>query len=222
MKRQNRLTLCLTGILLFLSISSSAQGKPSGSSSLSAHIGPAWYTGRLMGVTGSSGDYCNNLRKGVGWDLNYWYMGQTSSEEKAVIRAGFLYQGSLFQEKQANGSDKIHLNYLAPQVGVFFLRPGYQIQLSAGAGYQFYTDKSVVYDKPRKVSMDKLACNFALAAEYFLTKQWGVSARCNWVLSHSERYSVDYHGEHWKVEHPDTGEGFFGQLSLTFGLNYHF
>ena len=175
-----------------------------------------------MGITGGADEYRSNLRKGISWALHYWYTGSASSEEKVAVRAGFLYQGSRFQEKHTNGADKIHLNYLAPQIGVFFLRPDYQIQLSAGAGYQFYTDKSVVYDKPRKVSMDKLACNFALAAEYFLTKQWGVSARCNWVLSHSERYSVDYHGEHWKVEHPATGEGHFGQLALLLGLNYHF
>lgn len=222
MKRQNHLTLCLTGTLLFLSLALSAQDKSAGSSSLSAHIGPAWYTGRLMGVTGGANDYRNNLRKGISWALHYWHNGRTSSKEKAVVRPGFLYQGSRFQGKQTNGSDKIYLNYLAPQIGLFFLRPTYQIQLSAGAGYQFYTDKSMVYGKPRKVSMDKPACNLSLAGEYFLTKQWGLSTRLNWILSHSENYSVDYNGTHWKVEHPDTGEGHFGQLSLLFGLNYHF
>ncbi|MGI6815307.1 hypothetical protein ACFX5L_02030 [Bacteroides sp. KG123] len=222
MKRQTNPILCLTGALLFLSASLSAQDKPTGTSSLEAHIGPAWYTGHLMGITSRADDYCNSLRKGIGWDIGYWYTGKTDGKERVILRPGFIYQGSRFEEKQANGSDKILLNYLAPQIGLFFLRNNYRIQLSAGAGYQFYMDKSVVYDKPRKVSMDKPACNFALAGEYLLTRRWGVSARCNWVLSDSERYSVVYYGEHWKVEHPDTGEGCFGQLSLTFGLNYHF
>lgn len=114
------------------------------------------------------------------------------------------------------------MHYLAPQLGVFFFRNRYMAQLSAGAGYQFYSDKSTVYGKPRNVSMNKLACNLSLGGEYFLTEQWGISARFNWLLSSSERYSVEYHGQHWSVVHPQTGEGHFGQLSLLFGLNYHF
>lgn len=222
MKRQHRLILCLTGAWLLLSPFLSAQDKPSATSFLSARIGPALYTGHLMGITHRSGNYCNRLRRGVSWNLNYWYTGKTSRKENVILRPGFLYQGSRFQATRQNSSDNIHLNYLAPQLGIFFLQNKYRLLLSAGAGYQFYTDKSTVYEKPRTVSMDRLACNLALDGECLLSSRWGLSARCGWLFSHSENYSVNYHGTDWKVEHPDSGEGYFGQLSLTFGLNYHF
>ena len=70
--------------------------------------------------------------------------------------------------------------------------------------------------------MNKLACNLSAAGEYFLNNRWGVSAKVNWLISSSEAYSVEYHGEHWQVDHPHEGEGYFGRLSLLVGLNYHF
>lgn len=114
------------------------------------------------------------------------------------------------------------MHYVAPQVALTMVQKHYQLQFSGGVGYQLYRDKSTVYDKPRKVSMSKLAGNLALSGEYFLTSHWGASARLNWLASSSESYSVKYHNEKWDVENPKIGTGYFGQLSLLFGLNYHF
>lgn len=55
-----------------------------------------------------------------------------------------------------------------------------------------------------------------------MSSHWGASARVNWLASSSESYSVKYHNVEWDVESPRAGSGYFGQLSLLFGLNYHF
>lgn len=114
------------------------------------------------------------------------------------------------------------MHYIAPQFSLSMVRQRYQLQFSGGVGYQMYADKSKVYGKPRDVSMNKMAANLAFAGEYFISSRWGASARLNWLASGSDTYSVKYHGEKWNVEEPKTGTGYFGQLSLTFGLNYHF
>ena len=49
-----------------------------------------------------------------------------------------------------------------------------------------------------------------------------MALRLHWLLSTSDRYNVSYHDEHWNVEHPATGEGYFGQLSLQAGLAWRF
>lgn len=222
MKRQNHFTFCLLGLLLFISAAMQAQNESSRGSILSVNVGPTWYVGQFMGITDHADSYRNDLRKGIAWQVSYWFAGKGPGHEGVKIGPGFIYQGSSYRETQENGSDKIGMHYLAPQLGMFFFRNQYMVQLSAGVGYQFYSDKSTVYDKPRDVTMNRLACNLSLNGEYFLTKQWGVSARLNWLLSHSERYSVEYNGKTWNVYHPRTGDGYFGQLSLLFGLNYHF
>lgn len=222
MKKRFHFTACLLGTLLFVSASLQAQNESSKKSILSVNAGPSWYVGRFMGITDHADSYRSDLRKGIAWQASYWYAGKGYGHEGVTAGPGLIYQGSIYRETQENGSDKIGTHYLAPQLGVFFFRNRYMAQLAAGFGYQFYSDKSTVYGKPRDVSMNKLACNLSLSGEYFLTEQWGISARFNWLLSSSERYSVEYNGQHWNVEHPQTGEGYFGQLSLLFGLNYHF
>ncbi|WP_455589152.1 hypothetical protein [Bacteroides rodentium] len=224
MKGKHHLAACLLGTIL-LSVSGSslqAQNESSKKSILSVNVGPSWYVGRFMGITDHADSYRNDLRKGVSWQASCWYAGKGYGHKGLTIGPGFIYQGSSYRETRENGSDKIGMHYLAPQLGAFFFLNRYMVQLSTGVGYQFYSDKSTVYDKPRDVSMNKLACNLSLNGEYFLTEQWGISARLNWIFSKSERYSVEYHGQYWQVEHPQTGEGYFGQLSLLFGLNYHF
>lgn len=215
------LLFCLFGALLFSS-SLRAQNEPSGKSVFTLYAGPSWYSGQFMGLTNDASNYCDDLRKGIAWGLGYWYQGKSPSEEGLKIGPGFIYQGSSYRKTHENGADKIWMHYLAPQLGIFYLQKHYQLQFSTGVGYQFYSDKSTVYDKPRNVSMNKMACNFSLGGEYYLGRQWGVSARLNWLVSGTERYSVRYNGKTWNVEHPQSGEGYFGQLSLLFGLNYHF
>lgn len=172
-----------------------------------------------MGITDRSDAYRSDLRKGVAWDVSY--LAQVAGR-KLKFGVGVLYQGSSYKNTHDTGADKILMHYMAPQVSLTMVKKHYQLQLAGGIGYQFYKDKSKVYGKPRDVSMDKLAGNLTLSGEYFLTSHWGASARLNWLASSTETYSVKYHDEKWNVENPKTGTGYFGQLSLVFGLNYHF
>lgn len=210
--------LCFfVGVLLTTSLYAQSTGDKR--SSFSVHAGPSWYLGRFMGITDGADAYRSDLRKGVAWDVNY--LGQIVGRE-LKFGIGALYQGSSYKNTHETGADKILMHYIAPQVALTMVQKHYQLQFSGGVGYQLYHDKSTVYDKPRKVSMSKLAGNLALSGEYFLTSHWGASARLNWLASSSESYSVKYHNEKWDVENPKTGTGYFGQLSLLFGLNYHF
>lgn len=204
---------------LLLSTPLSAQNDENRNSTLSVHVGPSWYLGQLMGITSQADSYRDDLRKGLSWDISFI---KQVAGDKLKFGVGLLYQGSSYKNTHEAGADKIQMHYLAPQLSFTLMRRHYQLQLAGGVGYQFYSDKSRVYGKPRDVSMNKFAGNLALAGEYYLSRHWGVSGRLNWLVSSSERYSVDYHGRKWKVEHPVTGSGYFGQLSLTFGLNYHF
>lgn len=221
MKKLNYLFIGLLGTLFF-SMPLRAQNEKFTRSIFSLRVGPSWYTGKWMGITDNSTAYRNSLRKGISWEASYWYTDMGPFEKGVKLGPGVIYQGSSYQENQENGSDKVWMHYIAPQLGLFFFQNRYQIQLSTGIGYQVYSDRSTVYEKPRKVNMDKLAYNLSLSGEYFLTSQWGLSAGLNWIISDSESYSVYYHGKTWDVVHPRDGEGTFGQFSLLFGLNYHF
>lgn len=204
---------------LLLTAPMSAQSDVNRNSTLSVHVGPSWYLGQLMGITNRADGYCDDLRKGIAWDASYF---QQLAGSKLKFGVGFLYQGSSYKNTHEDGADKMLMHYLAPQLSLTLMRKHYQLQFSGGVGYQFYRDKSTVYGNPRDVSMNKFAGNLALSGEYYLSRHWGVSGRLNWLGSSSERYSVEYHDQKWNVENPPSGTGYFGQLSLTFGLNYHF
>lgn len=221
MKNYFRVILCIAGTL-FISVALHAQSESSKKSMLTVHFGPSWHAGKLIGITNSADAYSSDLRKGIAWDASYWYVGKAPRDKGIRIAPGFLYQGSTYKNTHDTGADKIQMHYLAPQFGVFFIQNHYQIQAATGIGYQFYHNKSSVYEKPREISMNRLAFNLSLSGEYFLTRQWGVSAQLNWLVSSSERYQVEYHNQTFEVEYPRTGYGYFGQLSLLFGLNYHF
>lgn len=203
---------------MLTAISLHAQNAGDKKSFLSVHAGPSWYLGELMGITDRSDAYRSDLRKGVAWDASCL----TFSSGTLRFGGGVLYQGSSYKNTHENGADKIQEHYIAPQIALAMVKKHYSLQLSGGAGYQFYKDRSKVYDKSRKVSMNKLAGNLAFSGEYFLNGNWGISGRLNWVISDSEAYSVKYHGETWNVKNAKDGTGYFGQLSLLFGLNYHF
>lgn len=221
MKNYFRVILCIVGAL-FVSAVLHAQSESSKKSMLTVHIGPSWQTGRVIGITNFAEAYSSDLRKGIAWDAAYWYVGKGPRDKGIKIAPGFLYQGSAYKNSHDTGADKIQMHYLAPQFGVFFIQNCYQIQAATGLGYQFYHNKSSVYEKPREVSMNRIALNLSLSGEYFLTRQWGVSAQLNWLSSSSGGYLVEYHNQTHKIEYPKTGYGYFGQLSMLFGLNYHF
>lgn len=207
----------VAGLLLTASLYS--QSVNNRNSTLSVHVGPSWYLGTQMGITDRTDSYRDDLRKGIAWDASYF---QQVAGQALKFGVGLLYQGSSYKNTHEDGGDKIMMHYLAPQISLSLMHEHYQIQFSGGVGYQFYRDKSTVYGNPRDVSMNKLAGNLALSGEYYLSRHWGVSGKLNWLASSSERYSVEYHAQKWNVENPKTGSGYFGQLSLTFGLNYHF
>lgn len=199
-----------------------AQSEFAGRSSLSVQAGPAWYTGRFLGLTNAAGDYRGDLRQGVAWSVDYWWRGARADGHRVRVQPGLLYQGSTYDNAWHDGSDHLSLHYLAPQFGLFGGRGRWLWQASMGAGYQFFKNRSKVYGRDRRVSMNKLAANLSAGGEYAFTHHWAVALRLHWLLSTSDRYNVSYHDEHWNVEHPATGEGYFGQLSLQAGLAWRF
>lgn len=213
--------LCIAGAIL-ISSPFYAQSESSKKSMLSVHVGPAWQVGSQMGLTNFEDAYSKDLRKGIAWDASYWYVGKGPRDYGVRLAPGFLYQGSIYKGSHDTGADKIQMHYIAPQFGVFFIRNRYQIQLASGIGYQFYHNKSTVYDKPREVEINRLSGNFSLSGEYFLSRQIGVSAQLNWLISSADSYNTKYHDQTWEVINPKSGHGYFGQLSVLFGLNYHF
>ena len=127
---------------------------------LSFQTGPTLYTGKLIGIAG----YSSNLRNGIGWSGSYTYL----VGNKPAIRAGFgiLYQGSRYTGNTTNTTDKIQTHYFAPQFSLHWLKQQFDWYFTTGTGYQLYKDDSMVYDKPRKVSMNKWAANFGVGGEY--------------------------------------------------------
>ena len=217
------LSACCVALLLALSgLPLRAQNVFAGRSSLSVQAGPSWYTGRFLGLTHAGADYRDDLRRGVAWSVDYWWRGVRDKGRHVRVQPGLLYQGSTYSNSWQDGSDRLHLHYIAPQFGLFGGRDRWLWQASVGAGYQFFKNHSRVYGRDRRVSMNKLAANLSAGGEYAFAHHWAVALRLHWLLSASDCYNVAYHDEHWNVEHPATGEGYFGQLSLQAGLAWRF
>ena len=144
----------------------------------------------------------------------------------ARYRAGFgiLYQGNRYTGDMPNSTDKIQTHYFAPQFSLHWLKQQFSLYFATGTGYQIYKDNSTVYDKPRKVSMNKWAANFGAGGEYHLSSHWGISAKINYILAYSGEYSVRYHHKEWTVQphYPMNGSDDISQLSFSAGINYHF
>ncbi len=181
--------------LLMSTLSLFAQEASVGKSLFSVHAGPSWYLGKMIGITNNSDAYRSDLRNGVSWGVNYYYLGDKYIFDSFKLSPGLIYQGGQYKNSHDEGSDKILMNYIAPQIALFYVKQKFNLSLSTGLGYQLYKDKSFVYDKPR-----------------------------NWIVTSSDSYSVKYHGQKWQVESPELngGGGCFSQLSLLFGMNFHF
>lgn len=195
--------------LLIQGRSISAQNISLGNSKISVHAGPAQYIGKFIGITDYSSSYRNGLRNGVAWSADYYFVGIGHSSHR--FAPGLMYQGSRYKNSHDEGSDKIEMHYIAPQAAFYYVKSRYTFSLGTGVGFQFYKDKSTVFENPRDVSMSKLALNISAGGEYLLTSNIGVSAGMNWIISSSESYSVRYHGRDWQVEAPrlSDGGGFF-------------
>lgn len=199
-----------------------AQDASAGRSKVSVHAGPSWYLGKFIGITDYTSSYHNGLRSGMAWSVNYSFT--CDGHSPCRIAPGLMYLGSRYKNAHDEGSDKLQMHYIAPQVAFRYVKPAFSISAGAGAGYQCYKDKSTVFGNPRDVSMNKLAFNLSAEGEYLFAADWGVSARLDWISSGSDSYSVKYHGREWQVEAPRSGDGSgaFSRLSLLFGLNFHF
>lgn len=215
--------LLLLGLLIQV-VPLIAQEKKIGKSMFTIHAGPSWYLGKMIGITNYSEAYRKDLRDGVAWDASYYFLGDKFIFNSCKLSPGLFYQGGQYKNSHEEGADKILMHYIAPQIALFMVKPKYNLSVSTGLGYQLYKDKSVVYDKPRNVSMNKLGYNLSASGEYLLSSHVGVSAKLNWIVTSSKSYSVSYHGRTWQVETPELsdGGGCFSQLSLSLGLNYHF
>lgn len=213
----------LLGLLIQV-VSLSAQEASIGKSMFSVHAGPSWYLGKMIGITNNSDAYRSDLRNGVAWDVNYYFLGDKYISNSFKFAPGLIYQGSRYKDTHEGGSDKILMHYVAPQIALFMVKQKYNLSLSTGLGYQHYKDKSFVYGNPRDVSMNKLAYNLSAGGEYLFSRHVGVSAKLNWIVTSSDSYSVRYHGQKWQVESPELSEGggCFSQLSLLVGMNFHF
>ena len=214
------LGIVLAATLAILPLSAQEEGGKK--SVLSVQVGPSGYTGRFLGITRPTHAYRSDLRPGMAWNVFYGYRGLSTGKNGLHVGPGLLYQGSFYRASWTDGSDHIGMHYFAPQFAFFGQHGPWAWQAALGVGWLHYNDHSRVYGKPRQVTMNKLGGNLSVEGEYLLTPQWGISARLNWLLSTSDRYQLEYHGEHYSVKHPDTGEGYFGQLALLVGVNWHF
>ena len=61
--------------LLIQAVSVLAQETSVGKSIFSVHAGPSWYLGKMIGITNNSDAYRNDLRNGIAWDDNYYFLG---------------------------------------------------------------------------------------------------------------------------------------------------
>lgn len=212
-----KLCFLLAAMLLYSSVLY-AQSGTNKHSILSLQTGPTLYTGKLIGIAG----HPSSLRNGIGWSGSYTYL----VGSKPVIRAGFgiLYQGSRYTGNTPNTTDKIQTHYFAPQFSLHWQKQPFDLYFTTGTGYQLYKDNSMVYDKPRKVSMNKWAANFGVGGEYCPFTHWGISAKINYILAYSGEYSVRYHHKEWMVQphYPMNGSDDISQLSFSAGINYHF
>lgn len=60
--------------LLIQAVSVLAQETSVGKSIFSVHAGPSWYLGKMIGITNNSDAYRNDLRNGIAWDANYYFL----------------------------------------------------------------------------------------------------------------------------------------------------
>ena len=157
---------------------------------LSIHAGPSWYVGDLIGITDYSEHYTDKLRNGVNWNGEFTYL-----FGKSVIKGGvgLLYQGSRYTNHQSVNSDEININYVTPQMSLFYVREKFILQGALGVGCMFYQDNSTVYGKPRNVQFNRIAFHAAVSGEYRIVKQWGISARLDWLASSAKTYSLSWY-----------------------------
>ena len=127
--------------LLIQAVSVLAQETSVGKSIFSVHAGPSWYLGKMIGITNNSDAYRNDLRNGIAWDANYYFLGDKYIFGSFKLAPGLIYQGGRYKNTHDESSDKILMHYFAPQLALFMVKQKYNLSLSTGVGYQHYKIK---------------------------------------------------------------------------------
>lgn len=109
--------------LLIQAVSVLAQETSVGKSIFSVHAGPSWYLGKMIGITNNSDAYRNDLRNGIAWDANYYFLGDKYIFGSFKLAPGLIYQGGRYKNTHDESSDKILMHYIAPQLALFSLSP---------------------------------------------------------------------------------------------------
>ena len=105
--------------LLIQAVSVLAQETSVGKSIFSVHAGPSWYLGKMIGITNNSDAYRNDLRNGIAWDANYYFLGDKYIFGSFKLAPGLIYQGGRYKNTHDESSDKILMHYIAPQLALF-------------------------------------------------------------------------------------------------------
>jgi hypothetical protein len=203
-------------LFLLFSVYVYASDPPINQYSFSMDIGPAHNLNDVPGITNLSKSYVDKLTMGTSYNLQLFY-------RHLMFTAGFLYSGYLSQGKLEYSTDKIFLNYLAPQIGLQFLTTNkVNLRATMGVGSILYLNNSTVYGKKRKVTSNTLAGNIALNGVYHFSPELGLSLNLQYLSSEFNKLNIKYHGETLVVKNYLSGLGAWEQLSVSVGLSYFF
>ncbi|MDR3227023.1 MAG: porin family protein [Prevotellaceae bacterium] len=182
--------------------------------SFSTHFGYSYMSSGIAGLSNMSKDYSDKLRSGFAWDLQFDF-------RVSRFTAGILYSLYLSKGTTDYTSDKISINYIAPQLGLYLLKPQQSkisVKMFFGAGYIIYENNSRVFGNKRKVSKKYLGSNLGLGGIYRFSSHLGFSLDARLIEAETEVFNVEYHGNSFDVEQKLP----LNQLSISFGINYIF
>ncbi len=74
----------------------------------------------MIGITNNSDAYRNDLRNGIAWDANYYFLGDKYIFGSFKLAPGLIYQGGRYKNTHDESSDKILMHYFAPQLALFY------------------------------------------------------------------------------------------------------
>ena len=191
--------------------------EPAKMHSVSLHIGYANMLGGTAGLTNSAHSYERDLCSGISWDAQYYL------HPKGMFGFGLFYSRYSAKGSLEHSSDHIYTHYIAPQFALYCLsNERVNVRLNIGTGYLRYKNNSMVYEKDRRVSGQRMAGNIGVNAEYMLTSHWGVSADLQYVFTNLRKVESNYHGETITVRFPSEDRLKVSRLNISLGIGYHF
>jgi hypothetical protein len=182
--------------------------------SFSTHFGYSYMISGIAGLSNLSKDYSNKLRSGFAWDLQFDF-------RVSRFTSGILY--SLYKSSRATDytSDKISINYIAPQFGLYLLKPQQSkisVKMLVGVGYLMYQNNSRIFGNERKISTNSVCPNLGLGSIYRFSSHLGFSLDARLIMLEKNGFKVKYHGNSFAVEQVLP----LDQLSISLGINYIF